>query len=622
MTDSSHAFHILCNGAKPKGRCRKNQKKVVLEWRDGQTTPRNMTLGLTKFVERVVHLPARLLDLLEIAAYVFCADRMCSRGRREQVEFHSWARSMELHVKVRDHEFWNDEGVRHALKEALCWMTGDADWAFRFYPGHQTPQAHLFDMDGCEEDFPGHARVLLFSGGLDSLAGAVELLEKTQDKVCLVSHRSQTGTVKTQNKLFEALQRKYPNRVIPYPFVCTLSKIKAPEESQRTRAFLYCSIALAVSSALSETEFSVFENGVTALNIPKRRDMVNARASRTAHPKTLALLKKLYSLLTERPIGLEAPFMFKTKTEAFEVLRSNGCADLINSSTSCSRTYQTSGNATHCGGCSQCIDRRFAAFASGCESQDEGGIYAFDFIQDSVTDGETKMVLIDFIRQAKDFAEWTVDRFERKMLDPLADVVDSVNMNDPSEAVLKIFELCHRHGLSVRKAIKRMDELYREPFREPPPDSLLCLIGRYEHLRPPVELLAERICTDLARTLPIAFKKNQPKDENDLNDKIQAYLDPKAQEFEREYPVLKFGLAKVTPDHSLSSLDLLIEVKFVRDKTTPSKASEGIAADLTKYPKDSFKLFIVYDPHRAIIDDSSFARAFEEKGLCKVHMIR
>ncbi len=466
MSKAPPAFRVICNGAKPTLRRRKNQTEIVLEWRDGQKHAKNVKLGLTEFVEHVVHLSARLLDLLEIAAYVFCADRMCPRGRRNQVEFHNWSRSLELHIKVRDSEFWNSVTVQEALKEALCWMTGDREWAFRFYPGHHTPQAHLFDMEGCQVGHPGHARVLLFSGGLDSLAGAVEVLEKTSDKVCLVSHRSQTGTIKTQKALFDALEQRYPNRVIPYPFACTLSHLKAPEESQRTRAFLYFSIGVAVSSALSETEFSVFENGVTALNFPKRRDMMNARASRTAHPRTLVLLRTLFSLVKGNPVGISAPFMFKTKTEMFEIFRSSKSADLINSSTSCSRTYQTMGEATHCGRCSQCIDRRFAAYASESESQEEGGIYAFDFLQDSVTDGETKTVLIDFLRQAKDFAKWTVDCFEREMLEPLADVVDCVGTNDPSEAVQKVFDVCHRHGLSVYKAIKRMDLLHRDPYRK------------------------------------------------------------------------------------------------------------------------------------------------------------
>ncbi|MCX5770058.1 MAG: hypothetical protein NTZ09_07275 [Candidatus Hydrogenedentes bacterium] len=145
-------------------------------------------------------------------------------------------------------------------------------------------------------------------------------------------------------------------------------------------------------------------------------------------------------------------------------------------------------------------------------------------------------------------------------------------------------------------------------------------MGGSSYLRAPVELLAERICEELAIFLPIAFKKNLPKDENDLNDKIQACLSRDKEKFEREHPTIVFGLARTVPDHS--SYDLLVEVKFLRDGTTPSKASEGIAADLTKYPKQVFKLFIVYDPYRKICDDATFRRSFEEQGMCRVHVVR
>ena len=41
----------------------------------------NVRIGLPDFVSGVYHLPDRVLDLLELAAYVYCADRMTSRGQ-------------------------------------------------------------------------------------------------------------------------------------------------------------------------------------------------------------------------------------------------------------------------------------------------------------------------------------------------------------------------------------------------------------------------------------------------------------------------------------------------------------------------------------------------------------
>jgi hypothetical protein len=66
---------------------------------------RNIELSLPDFIRDVYHLPNRLLGLLEIAAYVFSADRLIRRRERDDVEYHAWARSFEFCIRVRDHAF-------------------------------------------------------------------------------------------------------------------------------------------------------------------------------------------------------------------------------------------------------------------------------------------------------------------------------------------------------------------------------------------------------------------------------------------------------------------------------------------------------------------------------------
>ena len=57
-------------------------------------------LGLPDFVQSVNFLPNRCLDLLEMAAYVFAADRLTSRGPIDSVEYQSWSRRLRFIVKV------------------------------------------------------------------------------------------------------------------------------------------------------------------------------------------------------------------------------------------------------------------------------------------------------------------------------------------------------------------------------------------------------------------------------------------------------------------------------------------------------------------------------------------
>ncbi len=76
------------------------------------------------------------------------------------------------------------------------------------------------------------------------------------------------------------------------------------------------------------------------------------------------------------------------------------------------------------------------------------------------------------------------------------------------------------------------------------------------------------------------------------------------------------------PDHEANATTLIVEAKYIRGASSPSKASEGIAADITKYPDRAFILFVVYDPDRAIIDDAIFKKDIQSKRDCIVAVIR
>ena len=220
---------VLCNGAPPPDLRSGDQNAIVLDYRDRTDGSVNVKLGLPNFVRDVYHLPDRTLDLLELAAYVYCADRRSSRGPKIAVEYQTWARSFHFVVKVRDHAFWSRSDVSACLSRALQFMAGDREYRFSFQPGHSTPRTGLFDDEQFRMDNSQNLAVALFSGGIDSLAGVLNHLETTDEQVCLVSHQSQPGTVRTQGKLVEALKSQYPYRVSHYKFECHLKGIRAAE---------------------------------------------------------------------------------------------------------------------------------------------------------------------------------------------------------------------------------------------------------------------------------------------------------------------------------------------------------------------------------------------------------
>ncbi len=611
---------VLCNGATfPKI---EDKKIIRLEYMSYKDFSPNVNISLPDFVRSVNYLPDRIKDLLEIATFVFLADRMVKRGEIDNVEYHAWARSFHFIIKVRDFEFWEKSNARNKLIKALTFMTGDMEYKFTFQSGHPNPPTGLFDREEFKIEQEGNVSIVLFSGGLDSLVGAIERLERTRDKVCLVSHRTRPAIKKTQNQLFNALRKLYPNRVSHYTFDCNLRDTRRIEETQRTRALLYTSIAYALTQAYSQKEFFVYENGVTAINFPRRQDLINARASRTTHPKTIAILGELFSEIEDSQIKIRTPFLWKTKTDVLSMIKEFGKEQLITSTVSCSRTYQKLGVATHCGGCYQCVDRRFAVYGAELDDIDESGIYNHDFVQQKIQDVHAKTTLIDYVRQAKDFAEWNLDHFYLKMIKELVDIVEAMPELNEDDAVEKVWNLCRRHGEQVLKAIIRMRNIYDNPFSRIPEGSFLQMVSEREYLKEPIQRLIEAICKRLKNALPIAFQKNKPKDENDLNDKINSIIISDKEEYAREHPAVSFGLTKVIPDHSFNKYQLLIETKYIRGSTSPSKASESIAADLTKYPAESHILFIIYDPDRSIVDDEKFKRDFEKTGRCTLCVIR
>lgn len=595
---------------------------------DNDDLTSNITIGYAQFVKDADDLPIRILDLLQIAAYVFCGDRMANRGKRNSVNNDAWARSFEFHIPVMDMDFWNTDKVKKALNAALTFMTGDRSFNFVFSQTDKNPaevknkQLSLFSHERHDIGEAENTDIMLFSGGLDSLAGAVQMLnEDMRRSLCFVSHRSNKSVTHTQNALIEALNKKHGNRVTQYSFeCCNHNGLKSKEETQRTRIFLFTAIAFSLCNCYDKHSFYVYENGITSLNLSKQADVINARASRTTHPKTLGLLRKFYKIL-DPSFDIIAPYYSQTKAEIVEVFRKYNEENLIASSVSCSSSRTKPGQAPHCGCCSQCIDRRFSLYAAGLNEYDAE--YANDFISAFPDDDkdETKQRIYITMRLANLEDISTKDDFVRKYPDDVTNMVlfwpGATNVDDKLD---EIYSLVCRYGKSVMDAATSMRNKYDDLTRPINKNSLLGIISERQYMQTPCYNRVTEIDAILKKAIPEMFQREQPASENDFNDKVQAILGT-TDNYTREYPVLAFGLSSYRPDHAKENL--IIESKFIRGSTTPSTATEGIAADITKIPSDNGVLFVVYDPNRRIVDDTVFINEFEKKrSNCYVRIFR
>jgi len=225
------------------------------------------------------------------------------------------------------------------------------------------------------------------------------------------------------------------------------------------------------------------------------------------------------------------------------------------------------------------------------------------------------------VRIALKLVELNQTAFQFEFLDELINLDDFIEGSNENERLEKIYKLCQKHGDQIERALERMRNKHDKPFNERKSSSFLNIIANKDYLKPPLEALVNEVCEKLKKSLPIIFEKgNKPKNERVLNSVIQAFIENDKEKYRREFPTIRFATANTIPDHSIN--DLIIEAKYIRGNTTPSVATEGIAADLTKYPQDKHKLFVVYDPERSISNDDVFANDFHSKGNCTVFIIR
>lgn len=622
MTNSQpKIITVYCGELCKSSKC--NSTEINLLNYDNHGLSQNITVNLSQFVINPHSLSERMIDLLQLAAYVFCADRLANRGERNSVENTSWARTFEYHIPVCDLEFWNSPQVKATLSEVLQFMTGDRRHSFFFEKAErismedERSQLSMFDTEYVTLDDAKNTDVMLFSGGLDSLAGAIERLNTTNHNLCLVTHKSNRVVSHTQDVLIKHMVEKYGRRIIRYGFEChNRQGTPSREETQRTRMFLFTAIAFAICFCYKKKELYIYENGMTSLNFPKQMDVFNARASRTTHPKTIGLLRKFCRLM-EPEFNIVTPFCRMTKEDVLSIFARFEEKAIIASAVSCSSSRNRPSDMPHCGCCSQCIDRIFAIHAAGL--QDYDAPYAEDIVT-HIPNNEVLQRVYHTMRMATSERIKDISEFYQEYPTEIMDILDFWPLDNPEDAIQEVFELYNRFGDSIIRASKniafRYDNLSEMPFKP----SLLSVLSDRSYLQSPILMRVSEIDQILKHSIPLSFQRNRPESENAFNDMVQGVLTTHGK-FTREFPIIQFGLTAYKADHSNG--DLIVESKYLRGNTTPSVAIRGITTDIVQIPTEYGIMFVIYDPDRSIKDDDEFISALQKyRDNCYVKIYR
>lgn len=311
------------------------------------------------------------LDLCEIAAYVYLGDKAVSRGRYEK-----WTRNLSYVVPVRNLELWNS--VKDTLIDAIATLSGD-NIRFSFVPKAKGKKTEASPTPLEASGFPESDCSCLFSGGLDSFAGAVHLIQEGRLPL-FNSHRAGGSLKRVQADLMAAIQREFGKDLHHFQYrVTSKPNKKAPhkyarkESSHRARSFLFMSFAAVAAVMYGLSDIFICENGVLSLNVPISDARKGSRSTRHAHPLYLFHFKRLIDALYGRSFNVQNPFFFWTKGEEAQLLGTTNLYPLIKDTVTCwGYPNLTLGKpCNHCGHCLPCIVRRVSLIASGMETYDD-----------------------------------------------------------------------------------------------------------------------------------------------------------------------------------------------------------------------------------------------------------
>lgn len=296
-------------------------------------------------------------DMLLVASAIFAADRASKRGEREDL-----ARTITLDIPVVNIERFLSV---HKLIEQVLRVLSNDGWRIRFRQANGVPERERQwrEQEGLS---------LLFSGGLDSFAAAVEFAPTRQ--LQLVSHATQNQQTRAaQNSLLEVLRTKgipVDHKVF---FVSSRDSggptaiEHAAESSQRSRSFLFLVLAgVAARRAGHRRLLWIAENGQMAINLPLSQARIGAFSTHTAHPDVLGIVEEILQKLLAVPIRIENPYVLKTKREVIEPIWSNA-RDGISVAVSCWKNARLPAGYAHCGQCVPCIIRRVAIESLGLD---------------------------------------------------------------------------------------------------------------------------------------------------------------------------------------------------------------------------------------------------------------
>jgi 7-cyano-7-deazaguanine synthase in queuosine biosynthesis len=335
-----------------------------------------------------VKVPVLAMDLAQIAQAVYTVDR--TKRRRK-----TWTRRLDVTARVVDVARWRS--VRAEIEHTLHIATDD-DWHVNFVSRATSAPEELQAALVSREI----SAIALFSGGLDSFAGAAHWLASNPGATLgLLSVQTSTVVKGIQSTQYGLLYREFGDRVIRLSVPLRMVDGKDAESTQRTRGFVFVSIAAAVASCAGSNQVLVFENGYGAINPRSMIHMDGAQFTKSTHPYFLKVLGETLALANVA-VNIALPYGDYTKAELVACIP-QALLPGIKLTASCDSFPLRRKGVKQCGYCTSCILRQQSLRSAGLAEYDRKDYAERPF--------DTKVRHPEFIRlmasEAKAFSELT-----------------------------------------------------------------------------------------------------------------------------------------------------------------------------------------------------------------------
>jgi hypothetical protein len=341
---------------------RKNDLHITMNVSEGGKGITNVgaVIGMKDLSYFIGRVPNTAISMLYLASIVYAIDRSFAR---DKYSIDGWSREFEVDIALPYSNLFSQNAT--LINRMLSYLTGDY-WtcSFREFGG-----AIRLTNYRDSNYFDGITQVNLFSGGMDSLIGAIDYMGRNPEgKLFLASHHdsNMAGPMVDQQRLIDYFKRKYLHRYLRLPNTPSV-KIEAdmPEETScRSRSLMFIAIAVVVASN-SHVNVEIPENGSVSLNFPLSPSRRASCSTRTTHPMVVKMLIELLPSLGVN-VNISNPYEFCTKGEmVVQCANISNLLEIVPESNSCGKRgrkqyFYDHHDATHCGHCMPCMYRMAA----------------------------------------------------------------------------------------------------------------------------------------------------------------------------------------------------------------------------------------------------------------------